>query len=536
MWSQFLLENAHFAVNLFTALVLFAVFWLYYDAWTQHKPVKEGFRILGFFLLSLSYVIQATSIEGSILQASLVGNATNASLVALTRIAGYCILLFILVIDPLEPRPEAKKKTAARAASVFFIAPGMSFIILSYPLALYPILAAITGFLYLRRATIGLEDHLKPVALSFFFLSLSGLVGLASLFRDTNNIAIYQLASSFGPLWIVEHLILVVAALTFGWWVFGYLLKQFEAQLFMILTSAVLAIFLITTVTFTGLLLKNIQDETLHELETDVKVLNFAVESKKAELLSDAQVVAQNPQVIADIQTKAKKSLADFSQEVLLTKKQSSLILVGESGQVLARGEDRDRSGDSLSDDPIVKRALLGEATASVVTHDGVLAPEVSVIAATPIRGATGGLIGVVVAGARVDSAFVDGLKKATGLETAIYGDNQISTSSLLGPDGKSRLVGLKEEHATIKNTVLGKGENYTGSITLLQSPYFAAYLPLLDVNNNPVGMLFVGKPQVGVLQAAGRSIELTFLVTVMLLLFSIIPAFFVSKYIASQL
>jgi hypothetical protein len=532
MWSQFLLENAHFAIHLFTALVLFAVFWLYYDAWVQHKTIKEGFRILGFLLLSCSYVIQATFVEGSILETSLVSPATNAWLIAGTRIAGYVTLLIILAIDPLEAHPEHKKKVSV--SGLAFV-PGISLAIFSFPQTLYPILAATTGFLYLRRATVGLEDHLKPVAASFFLLSVAEFIGLASLFRGSDNIAIYQWVSSFGPLWILQHVVLVTAALGFGWWVFGYLLKQFEVQLFMILTAAVLGIFLVTTVTFTGLLLKSIQDENLRELETDVKVLNFAVDSKKSELLSDAQVVAANPQIIAGVKDKARKPLADLSQDILLAKKESSLVILGDSGQVLARGEDRDRPSDSLSDDALVKRALLGESTSSVVTHDGVLAPEVSVTAATPIKD-NGTLIGVVVAGAVIDSAFIDGLKKATGLETAIYGDNQISTSTLVGPDGTSRLVGLKEEHVVIKSKVLGKGENYTGSVSLQQQPYFSAYLPLKDVDSNPVGMLFVGKPQITVLQAAGRSIELTFLVTVLLLVFSIVPAYFVSRYIAGQI
>ncbi|OGG31357.1 hypothetical protein A3A63_02220 [Candidatus Gottesmanbacteria bacterium RIFCSPLOWO2_01_FULL_46_9] len=532
MWSQFLLENAHFAIHLFTALVLFAVFWLYYDAWTQHKGIKEGVRIAGFLLLSFSYVIQATSVEGSILDASLLGATTNGMLVAITRITGYVIFLFILAVDPLEPRPDHKKKALTPA---LFMLPAASLSIAAYPQVLYPVLASITGFLYLRRATVGLEDHLKPLALSFFLLSISEFVGLSSLFRQTDNIAIYEFAASFGPLWILQQVVLVVAAFGFGWWVFGYLLKQFEVQLFMILTTAVLGIFLVTTVTFTGLLLKNIQDENLRELETNVKVLNFAIDSKKAELLSDAQVVAQNPQVVQGVVEKARKPLADLSEDILLAKKASSLVIAGEGGQVLARGEDRDRAGDSLSDDPLVKRALLGESTASVVTRDGILAPEVSVRAATAIKD-NGTIIGVVVTGALIDSAFVDGLKKATGLETAIYGDNQISTSTLISPDGKSRLVGLREEHARVKSAVLAKGESYTGSVNLLQRPYFAAYLPLKDVDSNPVGMLFVGKPQIRVLQTAGRSIELTFLVTVFLLVFSIVPAYFTSKYIAGQL
>jgi len=42
--------------------------------------------------------------------------------------------------------------------------------------------------------------------------------------------------------------------------------------------------------------------------------------------------------------------------------------------------------------------------------------------------------------------------------------------------------------------------------------PYLSAYLPLKDADNVPVGMLFVGREKLEILQAAGRSIELTLL------------------------
>jgi hypothetical protein len=270
-------------------------------------------------------------------------------------------------------------------------------------------------------------------------------------------------------------------------------------------------------------------------LNTNVKVLNFAIEGKKSELLSDVQVVAQNPAIVTAVTVKTRKTLADFSQDFLLAKKESTLVITSEVGQVLARGEDRERAGESLSEDPLVKRALLGESAASVVTRDGVLSPEISVRAATPVKD-QGKIVGVVLAGSLIDNAFVDGLKTATGLDSSVYGDNQISASTITSADGKTRLSGIKEEHTNIKTKVLKNGESYTGAVTLLQSPYFAAYLPLKDVDSNPVGMLFVGRPQYSVLQTAGRSIELTFLVTATLIVLCVFPAYKVAKYLADQI
>lgn len=533
MWYQFFLENAHFAINLFVALVLFAVFWLYFDAWTQRRRSNEIIRLVGYFLLSVSFLVRAVYVESSILTSPILGQVSQEWLLAATRIAGYIFILLGLYFDRIEPRPEYKKSGGPAAALIFPIATA-SF--LPWPYLAYPILASLIALLYLRRATVGLEDHLKPVAWSFFMLAGAEFMAMSSIFQGTDNVRIFSLVSPFGPFWLLSHILYLAAGMVFGRWVFGYLLKQFETQLFMIFTVAILTIFLITTVSFSGLLVKNIEDQTLGELATDVKVLSYTIEARKSELLSDAQVVAQNPEIIAAVAAGTRKPIADFTQQFLLAKKENSLIVVSGSGQVLARGEDVERAGDSLSDDPLMKRALLGESASSIVTHEGVVAPELSVQGATPIKDSGGSVIGAVRAGALIDNTFVEGLKTTTGLESIIYGGNQVSASTVTSSNGKSRLNGIKEERAAIKTNVLVNGESYTGSATLLGVPYYGAYLPLKDADGNPVGMLLVAKPQVAVLQTAGRSIELTFLLTAVLLAFSIIPAYLIARYLARQI
>jgi len=94
----------------------------------------------------------------------------------------------------------------------------------------------------------------------------------------------------------------------------------------------------------------------------------------------------------------------------------------------------------------------------------------------------------------------------------------------------------VKVETEKIKKQVLVDGKTYTGSTNLLNLPYFAAYAPITNIDDNPIGMLFVGKPEVSILQTASRSIELTFITTAVLLVLSVVPAYFVSKYIVEQI
>ena len=521
---QFVLQNAHFALSLLAAFVFFAMFWLYLDAWLAKKGFKEGCKWFGALLLSFSFVVHAIALEQTAFVKPILPHEINLLLVSVLRVFGYLSLMLGIVMDRLEPRPSLN--------GLLIFPKGLSFA--SAGMLFYPILSSMVGFLYLRRATVGLENHIKPVAAAFFILSLSELTSLAQLFRATDNILILQLVAPFEKLWLLEHAFLLGAIAILGRWVFGYLLKRIQTQLVMILSTSTLLIFLITTVSFTFLLLRDFERTTLSHLETDVSVLSYAIESKKESSLSDAEVVVQNNTVKSAIVDNDRKTLREIASSTLLAKKQSILTIVSDRGEVLMRGEDPEKIGDSLTDDPLVKNALLGKVVTSVVTRDRALAPELSVRSAAPIR-SENKIIGVAIVGSVVDNAFLDGIKAATKLESSVYAGNIRSATTIISPDGKSRWVGIKEETEAVKRKVLDEAKIYTGGVNILNTPYFAAYAPLLNVDNNPVGMLFVGKEQTSVLQAASRSIELTFIVAVTLIVFSMIPAFLIAKYITYQ-
>jgi sensor histidine kinase regulating citrate/malate metabolism len=303
----------------------------------------------------------------------------------------------------------------------------------------------------------------------------------------------------------------------------------------MIFVSSTVALFLIITLVFSALMIRNIERETLASLTTDVNMLRFAIDSKKAEVVSDAQLLALNPELADTIEEENKSKLKSITTSTLLAKKQSIVTVLNDEGVVLSRGEDSERIGDSLSSDVLVGRALKGEDGVSIVTRDGVLAPIVSVKSAVPVKNGDQ-VIGVVVVGNDIDNAFVDGIKTATGLNVSVYADQIRSATTFIAPDGKTRWIGIKEQSEEVRKTVLMQGKLFSGTINILNIDYLGAVLPIKDIDNTVVGMLFVGKEKTSLLQAAGRSIELTFLATVVILILTILPAFFISRYISNQL
>lgn len=416
MIQNFILENVHFVIGLITSFVFFAVAWLYFDARGKQKSVKHLAKVGGFLLLSVAALLEATVLEGTILPHLQFGGIIP-QLVLPLKLLGYLLVIVGLITDKLQARPTY---TTKQPSTAFLMATSGFTLLCSNTLLFFsPILVTMIAYLYLRHATKGLENHLKPVALAFFILAFAEMLSLNVVFRQTTNPLLAAFVAPYSWLWITQQGVQLLGILILGRWVFQYLFQRIQTQLFMFFVLAIMGAFLVTTISFTTLLLKNLQQSALEHLRTDAQVLQYAISAKKEQTKSDAQVFAQNPEVLTAIEKKDTAALKTMASAFLINKDQSFLTIVSKDGIVLMRGEDPDRIGDSLSSDPLVSRVIQGEMLSTVTKKQGVLAPEISIRSASPI--ATGsGIVGAVVVGSRVDNAFVDGIKETTGLDVSV--------------------------------------------------------------------------------------------------------------------
>ncbi|MDO8512779.1 MAG: cache domain-containing protein [bacterium] len=528
MWSQFFLENIHFAINFFAALVFFAIFWLYWDAW-RHTPLRRDFfRLIGFLLLAVSFVLEASQIEAILLPAGLNNSGVIATLLIGARIMGYFLVLVGMILDPLPTHPNVP--TSGFSAGVVASSIPFSFLYFLFPLG-----AVSVAFMYLRRATLGLERHMRTAAIGYFLLSISHLFGLAVLFQNSSNSRLNFFVAPFGFFWFIENIFVATGIYVLGCWVWQYLLTRVKTQFFLVFTSVSLVVFIVTVTLFTGLLLANMQTATLNQLASDNKIMNLALDSKKAELSAYAKTIAENNQLISALKSNDRPVLASIAEKGVINWKINSLLVLDPNGKVLARGENNQNVGDSFSDNGLVKRGLAGQGRRSLTVVNGPVAPMVFVRAVEPVLDGNK-ITGVVMASMLIDNAFVDGIKQATGLETAIYGDNVLSASTILSTDGKSRWVGIKETNKKITEKVLKQGELVVMSKRMVNSPYLASFAPLRDADNVVIGMVFVGKPEISILVAAGQSLSYTFMITALLIVFSLLPAYLLARHFAYQL
>ncbi len=545
MWLQFISQNVHFAIHIFAALVAWGIAWLYFDAWRNKHDAKELFKWLGFVVLGLSFIVEATVIEQSVLGSSIFGQF-NSSLVIVLRLMGYGGVIVGNILDPLQaiPKNEGLKLNKPEAVKPKVTSPPSS---RTAPLVLtgmtsvatkvlMPLGALGVAALYWRRATKGLEQHLKPIARGFLLFAVADAIGVATVFRTTSNPVLYSLVSAFGLVWWLQQLTLLGGVVILGFWTWNYLLERFFSQLFMIFTGMIVAVFLFVSVGFTTLLLRSVRTNSLTNLHTAVQVLGYALASKQQQTMSSAQQLASSSETLQAVASRDRQKLKILTSNFLADNKLSSVIITDQSGQVLLRGEDTEAWGDSLSSDTLVKRALTGLGQSTVDVHDGVTVPVIAVRSAASIKDGSGTIVGSVVTNLELSSAFADGIKQATGLQSSVYAGKTLVATTLVAPNGKTRSIGLKLNDKNITNTVLDKGQSYTGSIALVQREMLGAFLPIKDVDKVPIGMLVVSQPESALLQIAGRTVELTFMLVAVLLMLSIIPVYYITRTLTRQL
>ncbi len=547
---QFLGQNLHFSISLFAALVFFAVFWLYIDAWSIKRKRIELIKAISFLLVAVSFILHSVVIVASDGTSSSQGEFITMLSVFL-RLVGYIGILAGQVLDPLQPKPTLEGITASQFEKSTLenekddkiadkkIKSAHSFMGVGVPgltNVLLPLASLSIAILYLRRATTGLERHLKLVAVAFFLITVHELLALSVLLYNTDNPLLAQAVAPYGVVWLFEHAFLLAGVIVLGLWVWRYLTLRFFSQLFMIFITLTLGIFLTTAVSFSYLLVNNIQTESLNNLQTASNVLRYAIDAKKSETLANASAVADNKAIIDAVNARDTSALSELTKKFLSDKKQSSLIITSEAGQVLLRAEDPSRIGDSMSSNTLIRRAIVGESSSTISTTAGVIAPSIVISTSYPVREASSKIIGTVTVGLVADNAFVDGIKRSTGLESSIYAGNVRSATTTLAPDGLSRLIGVKDTNNPVQQTVLRDGKTYKGTVSIANRDILAVYSPLKDVDNVVIGMLFIGTPRDTVLKTASRSVEQTFIVTAILLLAAVLPAYLVSRYISKQL
>ena len=137
-----------------------------------------------------------------------------------------------------------------------------------------------------------------------------------------------------------------------------------------------------------------------------------------------------------------------------------------------------------------------------------------------------GTLVGYVLAGFPLDNAFVDSLKKITGLDVSIFDKDAVVASTITGIDERSRISGTKLSNEDVSLAVLKNGNPLTIRADIVTKPYISSYFPLRNIDNNVVGMVSIAKSQKEIFEIANATNILTLVSVIIIMAVLSIPIF----------
>ncbi len=307
------------------------------------------------------------------------------------------------------------------------------------------------------------------------------------------------------------------------------------------LTVAILLCWLIGSLLITDRVFRQAQLKVLSDLNSARRVYNDEVNH----LGSIVKVAGLGPEMAASLDSGRFAPVEPLLQHLCRDEGLGFLNVIDARGVVRYRVTNPGARGDDLSRDPVVARALGGEpAGATQVYPAERLALEnpalpgravveirptprgrtvtggsekrgLLLVAAAPVRGADGTVVGVLQAGMMLngDSRVVDTVtstvfdREGGGAATVFLGDVRIATN-VRDADGNRAFGTLMSRE--VARVVLEQGERWSDRAFVLSDWFISAYEPLRDPGGTIVGALYVGMPERPLLEMR-RSLNLIF-------------------------
>ncbi|MDO8557650.1 MAG: cache domain-containing protein [bacterium] len=502
MLSIFWINNIHFAIEFFGAVMFIVAAWLIADAGKLTRTKKSLVKVFGFGAVAVWQVLHALDISNELL---LLGGMTLLILGLL------CIALsVILETPPLRPK----------TFELLFFIPSVAGLLSGVYVAggLLSLAIAVLAF---RRYKAELNKPLKPFWFCFAFLAASFFLGSVSV-----------KSLSPGTLWFAEHALRALAFGILAVWVWQYLLPRLKEELLLIFVAMSLAVSLVVTFTFSALLLARMRADASQSIQANARVFSYTLSRMSSELRAKSINGAGDEKLSRALATKdfaAMEDQAKMLQERLMV---DFLTLTNETGEVLVRANLRTARGETILGDSAGVMALSGISAGDI----GTTLPEgLSVRGASPVKDTSGKILGIIEVGESLDNVFLDAFKKVTGLDATVFQNDTLYASTVLDIDGLTRPTGVKLTDAAVRQSVLENGQAYSGGAFFLGRPHLASYIPLKDSKGTTLGIIATSRPEVEISKAAIATNRLTLFTTLLIVLALLIPAYFIVRKISDE-
>ncbi len=224
-------------------------------------------------------------------------------------------------------------------------------------------------------------------------------------------------------------------------------------------------------------------------------------------------------------------ALSQIADEILNDGDVTIVTITDDKGIVLARAHS-DKVGDSIQNQKSIQLGLAGEASTGLI--EGVT-ETFSLRATSPIT-YNGKIVGTISVGnSLVNPNFLDWLSNFLGVRVTFFKDSTRIMTTIKNSSGE-RIIGTKLNNPVIEKQVLQEEKLYVGSSTIQGVEHYAAYWPAKNLENETIGMWFIGLPvdEAFALEKEARNNTLILAGITILILF--IPAVFIGFHFATPI
>ena len=259
-----------------------------------------------------------------------------------------------------------------------------------------------------------------------------------------------------------------------------------------LVTIVFIVIFIVAVFTTINLTVRKVLSQNIvEELSSKANVLNSEVEDLKKKALNSTEWLQSSTRLLDAYENNDRQEAIKLGQLALKSMRLDYLVITDKNGKVFIRAHEPDKYDDSIANQVNIQKAIMGES--SVDIEEGKVV-KYSIRAGAPLKDKNGKIIGVISLGYVLsNNEFVDKQKTLFNCDTTIFWGNERIATTIVDGAGK-RIVGSKQENASIIETVLKNGKQYQGEAIIQDANYFVIYSPIIDVNGTPTGMLFLGQ------------------------------------------
>ena len=314
---------------------------------------------------------------------------------------------------------------------------------------------------------------------------------------------------------------------------------------------------------------RTLRDEAMRRIEIDLGAAWAAYETERGRVQTVLSLVNQLEPIRAAFRG-GDGVLRDEIETLRLKHDLDILTVVDASGRVILRSRTPYRRGDALGRDPIVRRALGGQAASGTILvsaddlrakgHDLAERAYIPLVyteravpadrtaedrglvleAAMPILDSAGGVRGVLVGGLLLNRKFVlvDSIRstvfgdrtfegKPVGTVTLFLGDVRIATNVML--DAGTRALGTRV-WKEVYEKVVERGQRFADRAFVVNDWYLSAYDPIRDPDGRVIGIIYVGLLEKAYLQYGVGLARQYLAVSLLAVLLSVVAAIVIAN------